>query len=461
VILFNQSWRPAPLRRLVPVTLAGALVANLAWGAGLASAQGAVPVPAGCAPIATALTAPRFVAVTDDNTVYVSEAGSGGTEVLTPPPDGGPGGPGGPPPTRGLTGQVTRIAAGGARSVVASGLPSYAMGPAEVAGPSGIVYAAGAIWLATGGPGPGAAVIPPLANENAVLRINPQTGAVASVADIGAIEKARNPDGLGIDSNLYGLALATDGNLYVADAGGNALYRVNPAGGQAALVTVFPGIALPPGAPAPPGGNPARGGRAELDPVPTGVAPNPAGGVYVGHLSGGPFPQGAAKVLRVSPGGQIGEAGGGLTAVVGVAVGPDRQLYVSEIFSQFDLSTQPPTPRPGRVRRVLPDGTSQVVLEGLATPNGIAFDRAGNLFVAVNTAFTPPGAQGQLLRCERIASPAPGFPRTGAGPRPTPGGGLSGSVLGLGALAGALALGGTAFWRRRAVTPPQPPRSSR
>ena len=135
------------------------------------------------------------------------------------------------------------------------------------------------------------AVIPPLANENAVLRINPQTGAVASVADIGAIEKATNPDGLGIDSNLYGLALATDGNLYVADAGGNALYRVNPAGGQPALVAVFPGIALPPGAPVPPGGNPARGGRAELDPVPTGVAPNPAGGVYVGNLSGGPFPR--------------------------------------------------------------------------------------------------------------------------------------------------------------------------
>ena len=140
MILFNQPRRPVPLPSVWSrLTLAGALVANLAWGAGLASAQGAVPVPAGCAPIATALTAPRFIAVADDNTVYVSEAGSGGTEALTPPPGGGPGGPGGPPPTRGLTGQVTRIAPGGARSVVASGLPSYAMGPAEAAGPSGIV----------------------------------------------------------------------------------------------------------------------------------------------------------------------------------------------------------------------------------------------------------------------------------------------------------------------------------
>ena len=97
------------------------------------------------------------------------------------------------------------------------------------------------------------AVIPPLANENAVLRINPQTGAVASVADLGAIEKTTNPDGLGIDSNLYGLALATDGNLYVADAGGNALYRVNPAGGPAG-----PGGRHPRHRPAPGRPRPAR-----------------------------------------------------------------------------------------------------------------------------------------------------------------------------------------------------------
>src|SRR5262249_2776314 len=114
----------------------------------------------------------------------------------------------------------------------------------------------------------------------------------------------------------------------------------------------------------------------------------------------------------------ISDAAAGLTAVVGVAVGPDRNLYVSEIFSQFDLSTTPPTPRPGRVRRVAADGSSQIVLDGLATPNGIAFDRSRTLYVAVNSAFTAPGAQGQLLRCERVATPVPGLPRTGAGPAP-------------------------------------------
>jgi hypothetical protein len=148
--------------------------------------------------------------------------------------------------------------------------------------------------------------------------------------------------------------------------------------------------------------------------------------------------------------------------VVGVAVGPDRNLYVSEIFSQFDLSTTPPTPRPGRVRRVMPDGSSQIVVDGLATPNGIAFDRAGNLYVAVNTAFTPPGAQGQLLRCERVASPAPGLPRTGAAAAPA-GRSLGGLVQGAGLTALAAAGAALLFFGRRAarLTAPGPFRSSR
>jgi sugar lactone lactonase YvrE len=351
-------------------------------------------------------------------------------------------GPEAPPPTRGTTGQVTRVGPGGAKTVVARGLPSYAISAAESTGPAGLVASGGALWLAVGGAGPGTAMIPALPNENSVVRINPQTGAITRVADIGALERSTNPDGLGIDSNLYGLALAADGNLYVADAGGNSLYRVNPNTGQTALVTSFPGLAAPPGFPMPPGGNPERGGRAELDPVPTGVAAIPGGGVYVGFLSGGPFPAGAAKVSRVAPNGQVSDAATGLTAVVSVAVGPDRMLYVTEIFAGFNLAATPPGPNPGRVRRILPNGSSQIVADGLNTPNGIAFDRTGNLYVATNSAFGPPTA-GQLLRCDRVASPGAGLglPSTGdadgSGATPDP----RLTLMGI-ALAGALGAGG-------------------
>ena len=71
--------------------------------------------------------------------------------------------------------------------------------------------------------------------------------------------------------------------------------------------------------------------------------------------SGAPFPQGAAKVVRVAAGEAVTDLSGGLTAVTGVAVGPDGMVYAAGIFSQFDLSTQPPTPRPGRIRRLFPD----------------------------------------------------------------------------------------------------------
>ena len=68
-----------------------------------------------------------------------------------------------------------------------------------------------------------------------------------------------------MESNLYGMALGADGNLYVADAGGNALYRVNPRTGELTVATVFAGLPTS-------RANPNRGGKNELDPAPTGAS---------------------------------------------------------------------------------------------------------------------------------------------------------------------------------------------
>ncbi len=376
-----------------------------------------------CTPIATGLNAPRFLTVAEDGTVYVTEAGRGGAEPIPTVPGEGPGGP---PGTRGMTGQVTRIAAGGAKSVVASNLPAYASGP-EATGPSGIAIVGGALWVAVGGAGPATPRVTPLPNENSVVRINPQTGAVDKVADIDAYERANNPEPFAVDSNLYGLALGADGMIYVADAGGNTLYRVNPSTGALNVVAVIPGLPvtaaeIPPGLipPGAPFGNPNRANRPELDPVPTGVATGPDGNIYVANLSGFPFITGKAKVLRVTSGGALSDAVTGLTMAVSVAFGPDGMMYVSQISTSFQLTgpDTPPNVAPGAVVRVMPDGTKQVVAGDLPTPNGIAFDKAGNLYVVVNSAFGPPG-QGQVLRCNAIATPAqppmPGLPSTGAG----------------------------------------------
>lgn len=413
------------------LTLAVLLLSLLLSGTiGDADAQGTV--------VASGLTNPVGVVVTDDGTLYVAEGGSGGAEPLPPPP-GGEGE--GPPGTRGLTGQVTRVAPGGAKTTLAGNLPSLAG-----AGPTSLVAAGGALWLTIGGAGFGRAGLPnyrPLPNEASIVRINPQTGAVASVADLGAFEVANNPDGFIVDTNPWGLALGADGNLYATDAGGNDLLRVNPATGQIGVVAVLPGQPFQQP-------NPTRGGRNEVDPVPTGVATGADGSIYVGLLPGGPPIPGGSKVVRVAPNGAISDAVRGLTYVVFLAMGPDGLLYVTELVSGLDTSGPEPLPLPGRVQRVLADGTMQVVADDLPFPGGIAFDRAGNLYVAINitTAGPPsPTPQGQVLRFNAVAAPMPGLPNTGAGGGSrTPATPLV--VLGLVAIAGAgLLLAGRRYAR--------------
>lgn len=377
-----------------------------------ASPMGGPPLPQGCTIVAEGLMNPRYVAVGDDGAIYVSEAGIGGDEELPPPADPvatpDPGatpvaveeGPGGSA-TRGTTGQVTMIAPDGTQSVIATGLPSYSSG-VESTGPAGIDVANGQILLAVGGAGPATAFVDALPNENSVVSIDPATGEVTLLADIGAYERANNPDPYNIDSNLYGIDVADDGTIYVNDAGGNTTYRVPAGGGDPEVVTVHPGIAIPADQ-APPGGNPFRDGANELDPVPTDVIAATDGSLLIGQLSGGPFPPGAAKVVNVAPDGTATDVATGLTMVVGLAAGSDGQLYVSQISTNF-LGEMP---EPGNVVRVLEDGTQEVVVDGLMLPNGIAFDEAGNVLVVTN-AVSLGEPNGQLLRCEGAAETADG-----------------------------------------------------
>ena len=372
------------------------LLSLLPAGLGAASAPAAVGTI-----VASGLMGPRGMVVSDDGTVYVSEAGTGGEEQLAQVPGA----------TRGTSGQVIRVAPGGARAVVTANLPSY-LG-SGYGGPAGLVAAQGALWLAIGGPAQVTTQVTPFPNDGSVVRVDPQTGAVSKLADILAYEKATNPDGFAVESNLYGMALGANGDLYVADAGGNALYRVNPRTGDLKLVTVFAGL---PTARA----NQNRGGKNELDPVPTGVAAGPDGSIYVALLPGGPPTPGGAKVVRVAPDGTVGDAVSGPTTITSVAFGPDQRVYISEFTTGSDTTKQPPVSLPGRILRVLVDGTTQTVADGLAYPTGIAFDKAGALYVAISPTISgapPPGPpQGQVLRFDGVApATMPGLPSTGGG----------------------------------------------
>ena len=220
-----------------------------------------------------------------------------------------------PAGTHGETGQVTKITPDGQQSVLVTGLTSYNfMG--EVVGPAGVVVGkSGTIYVSIGGPGPGTAQFVPAGNADSVVSVD-SSGTVTELANIGQYERDNNPDPNAVDSNVGGMAMGSDGLLYVADSGGNDLYSVDPSTGELKLVAVFPGLPSVDGAP-----NPARGNKPEVDPVPTDVTRRSQRRRLCRFADrrravGQP---GSAKVIHVAADGKIEDAVTGLNMVTGVA----------------------------------------------------------------------------------------------------------------------------------------------
>lgn len=412
---FRVVVKPRKVGRIVNIARSGrgllasfaiaALAAPLAFSP-VAIAQESTPaggppamtIPNGCTVVASGLYNPRYVAVDADGTVYVTEAGHSGDTPIFATPGAGTPVAADPVTVAGTTGQVTKIAPDGTQSVLTTGLASITFGT-EVVGPAGIAISNGTIYVATGGPGPMTPAVAPIEGSNSIISIDPATGEATTLTNnIGAYEISDNPDPNAIDSDLYGLAAGADGSLYVADAGGNVVYKVNAADGTFATLAVIPGLAMPGFS------NPLRGGAEEIDPVPTSAYVAADGTVYVGLLSGGPFPPGGAKVQTIAADGTVSDFVNGLTTVVDVTASPDGTLYASELSTNFAGAAGP---EPGQVVRLNADGTFTPVATGLFLLNGIAFDTDGSFYAVIGTtapADAPPS--GQLLKCDLATTEA-------------------------------------------------------
>ena len=122
------------------------------------------------------------------------------------------------------------------------------------------------------------------------------------------------------------------------------------------------------------------GAQIPMQAVPTSVAvrhkdPN----VYVGQLTGFPFPPGAASVCAIHPDGTTTVYASGFTNIVDIAWGPKGSLYVLEISANGILSGDPT----GALIRVWPNGKKTVVAsEGLVAPGGVAIGKDGSVYVS-------------------------------------------------------------------------------
>lgn len=331
--------------------------------------------------VAGGLNGPMGLMVDPDGNVWVVDSGVGGDEILeiTSPEGELMSAP------VGDTSRVIRIAPDGSQTEVAV-LPSVLMGQ-EAIGAARLAMLDGTVYITSGGwiEVPGADPRPKTA---AVVRV--AEGETTQVADLWAFENENNPDGFVKESHPYGVAVH-DGALLVADAGANDLLRVDPATGEVSLVAVFDG--LPGMIP-----NDLRGGAQENDPVPTGVTVDEGGNIYVSFLPGFPPLPDSAKIVRVTPEGEVSDYVTGLNILTDLQAAPNGFLYAVQMA---DFGEQGPTPDSGRVFRVS-EGEATEVLSGLAFPTAIAFNAQGDAYLTINGAGAP--GTGEVVRFAGLAA---------------------------------------------------------
>jgi hypothetical protein len=334
--------------------------------------------------VASGLVNPRGLAQAPNGWIYVAEAGNAdGVNCPPAPPPGAPLNP----PCLGLTGAITRIDPTGHRAPerIVTGLPSVTRRSlAESAGPHKVSF------LGTGGAYVTVGLGGDLELRDSLGRDGEPLGHVLKLsaggpwtegADAAAHEASEDPDGVGADSNPYGI-LALPSRRIVTDAGGNSLVEAR-ADGTTRTLAVFPSRQVLP-LPGPP-----------TQAVPTSVAQGPDGWFYVGQLTGFPFPSGGAVVWRVPPeGGDPEVCATGFTTIIDLTFDQQGRLYVLEFASGLGFPVD--TGRLSRLDSCRARTDADRIPVTLSHPGGVLIGRDGAAYVA-NKTLAPFGT-GEVLR---------------------------------------------------------------
>ena len=156
------------------------------------------------------------------------------------------------------------------------------------------------------------------------------------------------------DSHPYNLIKGPDGDIYIADAGANAIIHRHSAGNYSVLAKL-PGFA-----------NPTPVGPPQIQAVPTGI-------IFDGHdflvstLTGFPFVEGKANIYRVSLSGNVSVYQAGFTTLTNLC---DGNIYGHGVLHHANFGQMGFAPNTGSF--MLSNGsTSKVLVDNLNMPVGL------------------------------------------------------------------------------------------
>jgi hypothetical protein len=337
-----------------------------------AQAEAAPEALAQATVFATGLRQPRGFTFGPDGTLYVAEAGNGGTHHTSPaqceqvvPPVG--------PYTNARTARISRIDAQGHRTTLASGFPSAQAAIGDLNGVADLAFLDGQLYalVAGGGCSHGSGAIPA-----GVARVS-SSGEWHIVADLSRYLHANpvahpEPDDFEPDGTWYSM-LTVGGKLFALEPNHGDLVVIAPATGNVRRVVDVS----------------ASQGHI----VPTALAER-NGALFFGNLGTFPVTPRSQKIFRSDRQGNLTVEARGFTTVLGLDFDAQGRMYVLETTHGAGF----PTPGTGRVVRVNRDGSRQVVVKGLFLPTAMRFGPDGRLYIS-NKGFGPP-QPGEILRVE-------------------------------------------------------------
>ncbi len=336
--------------------------------------------------LAEGLDSPRGLHVTDDGTVYVAESGVGGDNCFAGPEmlyEGAEF-------CTGNSAQITRIANGDVTPVV-TGLPSIETDD-TVYGTQDLTFNEdGDMFIVVGALG----AHEELGTFGRILRVDNEDD-LTEIADIFQYEHEKDVDKEAIESNPFSAAVAPSGNLVVSDSAMDSVLYVTLDGEITPLHDFDDIIAPIPDELQEPDGP----GEMPADFVPTGIEEGPDGDYYMGNLTGFPFPVGGSVVAKVALDGEAETVADEFTHVIDVAFDSEGRLYVLELLSGGFLNVDPDDPATlaSTLYRIEHDGSRTVIpVEELAFATGLAIGPDDELYVS--NLGTPPG-MGQVVRID-------------------------------------------------------------